>query len=148
MTTYELLDTIADAYNPLLFLGYIIFSVLYWRRGDRLAALRGFAGIVVAYGFMFIDNASKLWPSVGLDYSTHSAVALALIAFHVHKRRWSSPAAIAFIASLVLYYALEVYQQYHSVLDIVTTAMVVGPIVALVYWAINKISATPSSKLA
>lgn len=148
MTTYQLLDTIADAYNPLLFLGYIVFSVLFWRRGDRLSALRGFAGIVVAYGLMFIDNASNLWPSVGLDYSTHSAAALSLIAFYIHKRRWNSPAAMSFIASLVLYYALEVYQQYHSVLDIVTTAMVVGPIVALVYWMINKISASSSFKLA
>lgn len=144
MTSYELLDSIADSYNPLLFLAYIVFSVLYWRRGDRLAALRGFAGIVVAYVFMFMDNAWQLWPSVGLDYSTHSAVALALVIFHVHKRPRNSPAAISFSVSLVLYYALEVYQEYHSVMDIVTTAAVIGPVVALVYWAINKLSATSS----
>lgn len=144
MPSYETLDAIADSYNPLLFVGYIIFSVLYWRGGDRLAALRGFAGIVVAYAFMFMDNAWRLWPSVGLDYSTHSAVALALVAFHIHKRPWNSPAAISFSVSLILYYALVVYQEYHSVMDIVTTAAVIGPVVALVYWAINKLSPASS----
>lgn len=146
MVSYEVLDAIADAYTPLLFIGYLVFSILYWRKGDRLAVVKGFAGIIVAYGFMFADNAWQFWPSVGLDYSTHSAVALALIAFHIHKRPLKSPSAISFTISLALYYALEVYQQYHSILDIVTTAAVVGPAIALTYWALSKLPLTPSPK--
>ncbi len=140
MTTYEMLDAVADTYTPLLFLGYLAFAVIYWRRGDRLAALKGLAGVLVAYILMFIDNALHLWPKIGLDYSTHSAVALALIAFLVHKRPWDNPVALGLWLSLVLYYALEVYQRYHSVMDIVTTTLVVGPLIILVYWAIGKLT--------
>lgn len=139
MTTYEILDAIADSYNPLLFIGYVIFAGVYWRRGDRLAAVKGFAGILVAYALMFTDNALHIWASLGLDYSTHSAVALALVGFHLHKRPWSSPAAMGLFTSLLLYYALMVYQQYHTVMDILTTAIIVGPLVAAVYWAIGKL---------
>lgn len=145
MTTYEILDAIADSYNPLLFLGYIVLAVVYWRRGDRLAAAKGFTGIFAAYVLMFIDNALQLWATMDLDYSTHSAVALALIAFHVHKRRWNDSVTIGLSVSLVLYYALEVYQQYHTAMDIITTGIVLGPVVALIYWGIGKLS-PPASK--
>lgn len=146
--SYEVLDSIADSYNPLLFLGYIIFCVWYWRAGDRLAVLRGFCGVVVAYVFMFVDKNWQLWSSVGLDYSTHSAVALALIVFHIHKRSLRSPPAILLSISLVIYYILVVYQQYHSILDVVTTAVVVGPVVLLIYRAVDKLSASPSPESA
>lgn len=126
MSTYESLDNIADAYTPILFIAYLIMSVVYWRQGDKLASLKGFSGIAIAYAFMFADNAIHAWPSVGLDYSTHSAVALALIVFHVHKKALLSLTAIGIMVSLVAYYALEVYQKYHSVADILSTAAVVG----------------------
>lgn len=145
MTTYEILDAIADSYTPLLFLGYLAFAIIYWRKGDRLASAKGLAGIIVAYALMFADNAFQVWKSAGLDYSTHSAVALVLILFLVHKRRWTSAITIALVSSLVLYYALEVYQQYHTVMDIVTTAVIVGPVVVLIYWAIGKLSHSSSS---
>lgn len=134
---YEVLDSIADSYNPLLFLGYIIFSALYWRAGDRLAALRGFCGIVVAYVFMFIDKTWQLWSSVGLDYSTHSAVALALIVFHIHKRSIKSRPAILLSISLVIYCILVVHQQYHSAMDVVTTILALGPFMWLIYKVIG-----------
>lgn len=136
MSTYEILDAIADSYNPLLFVGYVIFSVIYWRRGDKGASIRGFSGIVIAYCLMFIDSTLGLWKSLDLDYSTHTAVAVALIVFHVHKRSLSSAPAISFMASLLAYCALMVYQEYHSVLDIVSTALVIAPFVAGSYWAL------------
>lgn len=145
MTTYEILDAIADSYTPLLFLGYLAFAIIYWRKGDRLASVKGLAGIIVAYALMFTDNEFQIWKNFGLDYSTHSAVALVLIAFHVHKRRWNSAITNGLVSSLVLYYALEVYQQYHTVMDIVTTAVIVGPVAALIYWAIGKLSHSSSS---
>jgi hypothetical protein len=137
MTTYEILDAIADSYIPLLFLGYIFFATVYWRHGDRLAAVKGFAGVLAAYALMFVDHVLQLWATVGLDYSTHSAVSYALIAFHVHKRAWNSAAAFSLCLSLILYYALEVYQRYHSVADIITTALVVGSLLGVIYWWIG-----------
>lgn len=136
MSTYEILDAIADSYNPLLFIGYIVFSVIYWRRGDKVACIRGFVGIVIAYSLMFLDSALGLWKSLGLDYSTHTAVALALIVFHIHKRPLSSGPAISFMVSLLAYYALMVYQEYHSFLDIVSTALAIAPFITAAYWAL------------
>lgn len=138
MTTYEVLDLVADSYTPLLFLGYLAYSVFYWRSGDRLAWVKGLVGIVIAYFFMFIDGFAHLWESLSMDYSTHSAVALALIIFHVHKRRLQSAPAITLVISLVGYYGLEVYQQYHTVLDIISTAVVVGPAIVAAYWSISE----------
>jgi hypothetical protein len=134
---YEVLDSIADFYNPMLFLGYIIFSVLYWQAGDRLAVLRGFCGGVVAYIFMFVNKNWQFWASVELDYSTHSAVALALIVFHIHKRSIKSRPAILLSMSLVIYYILVVYQQYHSAMDVVTTILALGPFMLLIYKVIG-----------
>lgn len=140
MTTYEVLDAIADSYTPILFFGYLIFSVLYFRGGDRTAVFKGLAGVAVAYLFMFLDNRWQVWHAFSLDYSTHSSVALALVIFHVHKRKPTSFAAIGLIISLLCYYVLEVYQEYHSVLDILSTVLVVGPCIGLVYWAITKLA--------
>lgn len=148
MTTYEILDAIADSYTPLLFFGYLALAIIYWTKGDRLASAKGLAGIIIAYALMFADNALQLWKSVGLDYSTHSAVALVLILFLVHKRRWNSALTIGLVSSLVLYYALEVYQRYHTIMDIVTTAAVVGSVVALIYWVMGKLSRPTSSHVA
>jgi hypothetical protein len=145
MTTYEILDAIADTYTPLLFLGYLTLAIIYWRSGDRLAPAKGLAGIIAAYALMLADNDLQIWRRAGLDYSTHSAVAIVLVIFLIHKRRWNSFATIGLGANLVLYYALEVYQQYHTVMDIVTTAAIVGPVVAVIYWVFGKLSPSASS---
>ncbi len=133
MLSFETIDMLADAYNPVLFLGYLIFSVIYWRSGDRAAVLKGLAGLILAYVLMGIDNRARIWESVGLDYSTHTAVALALVIFHVHKRYWRSAAALAIATSLLVYFAVMVYQRYHTVMDIVTTAAIVAAVVATSY---------------
>ena len=133
MTTYETLDAIADSYNPILFLVYIAFSIIYFRAGDRIASIKGFLGILICYVIMFLDNALEIWNSLGLDYSAHSSVAFALVFFHIHKRKLKSLMAIGFIMSLIGYYLLELYQQYHTLLDIVSTVIVAGPIIFLIY---------------
>ena len=127
MPDYETLDTIADAYTPLL--AFAALAVLVpallarqWREvGARMASLA--AGALVAYGLMFLDDRLRLWPAAGLDYSTHTAVALVLGMFlSVHSRRMRP----ACWASLSAYALLMVYQGYHSAADILTTAVVVG----------------------
>ena len=139
MTSYQFWDTIADAYTPLLFLAYIVFSIIYFRDGDRSAWLKGLAGIVLAYAIMFLDKITQLWSSLSLDYSTHSAVALVLIMFLVHKRPMKSLSWIALVLSLVAYYCLEVYMAYHSVADIVSTVIVLMPLVVVIYWSIGRV---------
>lgn len=132
--SYETLDTIADSYIPLLlilFLGglgrnayllwpnyrALIFSFLY---------LLGL--LLISYGLMFFDNAVRLWPAFGLDYSTHTAVALSLVfaLCTVFAGQWKWIAG-----SMLVYAGLMLYQEYHSLTDIFTTALVVGMLALL-----------------
>lgn len=140
MTRFEILDAIADIYNPSLFILYLFFSVIYFRSGDKAAFIKGLAGILIAYFLMFLDNHFAIWPAMSMDYSTHSAVAVALVIFHIHKRPSKSGGAIGFIVSLFCYFALMVYQKYRTVADIASTAIVVGLSIYLVYRLIAKIT--------
>ncbi len=127
MPSYETLDAIADLYTPLLALAALAVLLrapggLQWQvLGARMARLA--AGALVAYGLMFLDNWLQLWPALGMDYSTHTAVALVLamfIAAHApNVRLWCG-------VSLLAYAALMLVQRYHTAADIVTTALVAG----------------------
>ncbi len=128
--SYELLDSIADSYNPLLFVACLIMSAYRWRQ-DKTALLRLIMGLALAYGVMFFDKKTQLWASFGWDYSTHSAVALVLVLFLIHRHLLTLQ-SILLLGSLLAYYALEMYQQYHTLADIVTTALVIGPMTASV----------------
>lgn len=125
---YETLDKIADAYTPLLLIVFLIGTGLnlkqYWPNYLIAAGFifRFLLLIAFSYGLMFLDNSVGIWPAIGLDYSTHTAVALALVICLVEifpRFRWLS------IGSLLLYIGLMLYQQYHSLLDIVSTGVIV-----------------------
>ena len=146
---YQTLDIIADSYIPLLAL-----LSLYWLiilSGKRLEEqdearkpcvlpqkslfryrLLGLAILLgTAYGLMFLDNLFHLWPSVGLDYSTHTAVALVLIIYLIllkpeFKFLWG--------LSLIAYCGLMYYQRYHIVADMVSTATTIMLILLLLAW--------------
>lgn len=127
--SYETLDTIADAYTPLLLVLFLIgLGVkLYrcWPNYREGVLYFGFLLVllIVSYGFLFIDKVLGLWPAFGSDYSTHTAVALSLVfALCVLTPRYTKWIA----GSMFAYAALMVYQQYHSVLDIVSTAAVIS----------------------
>ena len=139
MLSYEVLDRIADSYTPILLIAFIIFSIIYYKRGDRLAGLKGLLGTLVCYLIMWLDNHLEIWPSISLDYSTHSSVAFSLVYFLIHKRDSRNPASIGIIVSLVFYYLLVLYQQYHTVLDIVSTLVVVIPLIIYIYKGIDRL---------
>ncbi len=65
--------------------------------------------LLIVYGLMFLDNRLHIWSRFSLDYSTHTAVALALVAFLAINRP---------------------NQRYHTVLDIAVT----GAVVAFPIW--------------
>lgn len=129
MLNYETLDVIADAYTPAL----AVLSLIYlgqelvrrqWsalRQRARLLA----SGLAIAYGLMFIDASLALWPSLGLDYSTHTAVAFVFVGFlsAVRSRLW-----LLWGASLISYFLLMLYQQYHTLTDIVTTLLAMAAV--------------------
>ncbi len=126
MPSYATLDTIADFYTPLLALAALAFIVIalfksQWRlAGQRLLTLT--AALSVAYGLMFFDKHFKLWSSFGLDYSTHTAVALVLVVFLATN---APKLTTLWLVSLLAYALLMLYQGYHTVSDIVVTGTVV-----------------------
>lgn len=137
--TYEQLDAIADAYIPVLAILTIVAVAI---RGIKLgwwAALKTFApfllGTLAIYGVMFVDNALGFWPAFGLDYSTHTALALVFVCGLGMMQR---AVMLAAITSMLAYCALMVYQQYHTLSDIVWTALIVTPILMLIHFSFAK----------
>ncbi len=132
--SYETLDTIADSYIPLLlilFLGGLGRNAyLLWPsyRAPIFSFLYLLGLLVISYGLMFFDNAVRLWPAFGLDYSTHTAVALSLVfaLCTVFAGQWKWIAG-----SMLVYAGFMLYQEYHSLIDIFTTALVVGMLALL-----------------
>lgn len=127
MFSYETLDAIADSYNPVLALASLAFiAASVFRAQWRLVVLRLSAFIVivfVAYGLMFLDRRLNIWPAFGLDYSTHTAVALGLVLFLSFSiPRW----AALWVCSFISYVLLMLYQRYHTITDITTTGLAVG----------------------
>lgn len=132
--SYETLDAIADSVNPTLGVIALIWPWLRWRGQWRVAAVNvlvTFLSVGIAYALSALDAALGWWPSLGLDFSTHTAVCVALIvALCSIKPSWSG----AWVAVFAAYGALMLYQRYHSIGDIVTTAVVVAPLVGGLRW--------------
>ncbi len=124
--SYQTLDAIADTYNPaLLVASLLLVSYRIYQSPQHLReALRqlGFILIVMAwvYGFMWLDNTYHIWPKFGLDYSTHTAFALSLSVLLLQIKgayRWIN------VGVFCAYLALMRYQNYHTVADMLTTAL-------------------------
>ena len=134
MLSYQQWDQIADAYTPLLFFLALIALALSTRKyGWRHALQEGLfllSSLVFVYTLMFADQAWQFWPRFGLDYSTHTAVSLVLVSYLILAYRRM---AWAIAASLVLYFMLMLYQQYHSFADIATTVLAVLPVLLLLH---------------
>jgi len=95
------------------------------RREPRTVLFRLAIALTWAYLLHFTDRSLRLWAGRGLDYSTHTAVAIA-VGFTL--ARLGAAWAVASFAVLLAYAALMVHVGYHSVEDILTTAMVNLPV--------------------
>ena len=140
MPDYETLDAIADSYIPVLaiwVLGYCIVTLANKRWASlKLQGGSLVLGLAVAYGLMILDNYLGIWPSVGLDYSTHTAVSLVLVIhivlFQVRAVGWFHTVIFC------LYLGLMKYQQYHTFADMFTTGPIVGGLYGLAYWRLKE----------
>ena len=143
MLDYQTLDTIADSYTPLLailclgFLGKSLFKKDF--STFKTLGLFVIYSLVVSYGIMFWDNHFNIWPAFKLDYSTHTAVALSLV---VSLCLMASSLSRLWIASLLMYMTLMEYQNYHSLADMLSTALVVAIFLAPITVRILKKSAS------
>ena len=133
MPANPLFDRIADLVNPV---AAVVALGLPWlrrpasvERGGGMVVLT-LAAIALAYVVRAVDEALRLWPRIGLDYSTHTAVFVAIASsVWQHGRAWRWPSA----ALGACYAALMVRQGYHSPLDIATTTAALLPATALLW---------------
>ena len=133
MPSYETLDIIADSYIPglLLLAIYLLLKPLFKDRNYRVffrRVLQLLSWVVITYGLRFLDNYYQLFPSVDLDYSTHTAAASLLCLFiviNLPKNPLATKLILAIGLSLFSYFGLMLYQQYHTLADIVSTLILV-----------------------
>jgi hypothetical protein len=128
----ELLTHGADVYTPLLLalaLGVATVSVL---NGQRWYWVRLPLSAVLVYGMMFADNHWQWWLAAGLDYSTHTAAALALVVF-IGVGIKSRSVRLLLGASLLAYGELMFYLGYHSWVDMGSTAAVIAVGLWIIY---------------
>lgn len=136
--TYDQLDSIADAVNPVLFVICSTSTIVSCSRDKNyIAPIQLFLVVLAVYVLMFIDKLTSLWSNFGLDYSTHSAVALALVLYLILQWR-NVLLRVCLAVVLLAYYALEVYQQYHSLMDIVTTVAALLPALLLICFGVKQ----------
>ncbi|WP_299492611.1 hypothetical protein [uncultured Shewanella sp.] len=139
--TYQEWGVIADSYIPLLGISFIITIVRTSLRQNWATAKQPIFGILLSicfiYGLMWLDQIMTIWPRLGLDYSTHTALALVFV---VYFSLQSTKQCFWAIFSMVLYCLLMRYQQYHSVIDIITTSIITLPIIYLVQLKTNQIN--------
>lgn len=127
--TYYQLDQIADSYIPLLGVVTFCFFVKQLLSGGRESVLLDFSttvlGAVYIYCLMYLDTWLGAFEAIGLDYSTHTALALVLV---TTLSCIGEKMRILSLWSMALYCLLMLYQEYHSVLDILLTALVAWPV--------------------
>ncbi len=143
--SHDELAIIADLYIPLLVLitvRWFLYAFFQIPAPDRCykKAMRNVSatimGMLVIYTFMFVDMQLNIFVTIGLDYSTHTALALVFIvtlSFVNKQVRWIA------ISSMILYCLLMIYQKYHSFYDIIATAiLVLPPLIGLTYLSNKK----------
>ena len=127
MPDFQTLDNIADAYTPALLATCLLLLLQScmqknWPHVIKQVSLLA-CGLGLTYTTMLLDHTFNIWPSLNMDYSTHSAIALALSVFLIYNL----PAMTLFwLSALIAYFLLMLYQQYHSLSDIVTTCLFIS----------------------
>jgi hypothetical protein len=131
---YESWDRIADAVNPTLGVITLGLSLAIHRAGNppRWAQLLlTLVSVALVYVMGYVDAQLKLWPSAGLDFSGHTGVHVAIVtSLWMIDRRFG----IGGIVIALLYAGLMVYQKYHTVADILSTAAFIVPLTIGVWW--------------
>ena len=127
------LAAIANAYNPILLvvaLGLSLYAGIKLKRATGLLLL---ISALIVYSLMYLDKYFLWWSTIGLDYSTHTATALAMCLFIGWVSRGKIIAG-CLAGSLLAYCQLMVVLNYHSWADIVSTAAPVGLLLGALYY--------------
>ncbi|WP_060988445.1 hypothetical protein [Photobacterium leiognathi] len=131
--TYQQWALIADVYTPMIALACLISILRVMLKSSMQQGLIRLGLVILStifiYTMMFIDNILHIWPAFGLDYSTHTAIALVFVAyFIVYKSRLMH----LMVISMFSYALIMVHQHYHTVADILTTTVFILPALLLI----------------
>ncbi|OPX54201.1 hypothetical protein SAMN02745127_03157 [Oceanospirillum multiglobuliferum] len=120
-----MLALIADLYTPLL----LVMALWVSYQGAQLKQTLKFLfySTLLMFVCSAIDLLLNIWPSFGLDFSTHTAITLPF--FFVFSRRPSGAVALVAIPLLLSYYLLMIKLNYHSAMDILTTSLAMVPVI-------------------
>lgn len=145
MLTYAQWDVIADAYIPCLafiLLAQMIYT-LYLQQYRQLTGhvIIALLLITTVYIIRYIDNITQTWASFGLDYSTHTALALViLIAIGKFKNMSKTNTYYFLICSFAAYIFLMKWMNYHTVMDMLTTFVFLLICSAILIYSAEKIT--------
>jgi len=128
----ELLPKVADYYIPFLLLVTLGVGTLEIMRGYRWFWVKLFASAILVFSVMLLDYKVHLWAWAGLDYSTHTALALSLVVF-VGVGLQSRMGWVFLLTSFLAYLELLFYLGYHSWADMGLTVAVIGAGLLLIY---------------
>ena len=130
---YLALDKLADAFNPSLFVLLLLLAFIDFRKnGKNFRFAQSLLAIACCYLLMIVDKHLGIWSAFGADHSTHSTVAMALVAGLISFARSLQLKLVSpLLVMLLLYYGVELFQQYHSVFDIATSVLAVLPFIYL-----------------
>lgn len=131
---YQLLDRIADAFNPLLAAVALAAPLLNRPSRRRTVAYYLCAGgaIATVYATRALDARYGIWSAAGADFSTHSAFAASLGTSLVWlDRRWLRPV----VPALILYLSLVLLMRYHGPFDVASSVLLASAIASLVHAA-------------
>ena len=123
------LETLADLVNPLLGVTVLIAAATATRRRSAERPAWRFivgtvAGLAVVYAVHNLDAHFHLWAQFGLDYSTHSAVAVSLV---TSLAVGSLRRLVVLLPVLVGYGWLMAHLGYHTLGDMLSAAMLAAP---------------------
>src|SRR6187431_2932291 len=139
----ELLSKVADYYIPFLLLVTLGVGTLEIMRGYRWFWVKLFASAILVFSVMLLDYKVHVWAVVDLDYSTHTALALALVVF-IGAGLQSRMGWVFLLTSFLAYLELLFYLGYHSWADMGLTVAVIGAGLLLIYrLLLSRIPARP-----
>ena len=129
---YERLDFIADCYNPFLLAFLLIVIITKAFKKEKVVVSQMLfslsSGLCIVYGLMFLDKKFHIWRIVGLEFSTHTAFSLCMIAILLC---FTQKIKLILVGSLIAYFLLMLFQKYHTLFDIITTVAVILPLLIL-----------------
>ena len=139
MTEYSFIDGVLDTYNPLLFVISLIIGARKIIKRQTHKVVRLVAMMAVSFGYVygmyFLDKHMQIWTSFGLDYSTHTAFAIAVSMTICSVKQWVEVLMILFC----FYVVGMLFMDFHTVEDIVATSVVIAiPLFIAQYFIIQK----------